>query len=326
MRLVRTDERDAPRRPPLLVERAHDAIRTPRTDQGGDHVEEAAHRVDRTAVGGPRRRLGNAEERPEVEARRIDQKERSLTMHPLTVVGSRARGVTAGQRSTDGSAGCDTPLVDIDQFWRIVDQARSDAGEAAGGFDQEAVADALTDALASLPREEILDFGERFMDVTARLESWGMCAACCLISGYVSDDHFIDFKAGVIALGHEAFERAADDPDSLADNPVVIDIAGRRLSRDALQAGDVEFAAQDAYTRLSDGDDHAYYEAQDALTDVVGPYQAPPRDWDGRFDGQADRDLIPVRLPRLASMFPLPRPQTRPWARSARRWRKPNER
>jgi hypothetical protein len=216
--------------------------------------------------------------------------------------------------------------VDIDQFWRIVDQARSDAGEAAGSFDQEAVADALTDALASLPREEILDFGERFMDVTARLESWKMCAACYLISGYVSDDHFIDFKAGVIALGHEAFERAADDPDSLADNPVVIDIAGRRLSRDALQAGDVEFAAQDAYTRLSDGDDHAYYEAQDALTEVVGPYQAPPRDWDGRFDGQADRDLIPVRLPRLASMFPLPRPQTRPWARSARRWRKPNER
>jgi hypothetical protein len=142
------------------------------------------------------------------------------------------------------AAGATLPSWTSDQFWRIVDQARSDAGEAAGSFDQEAVADALTDALrvASAKRSWISASASWTSLPASNRED---VAACYLISGYVSDDHVHRFQAGVIALGHEAFERAADDPDSLADNPVVIDIAGRRLSRDALQAGDVEFAAQE---------------------------------------------------------------------------------
>ncbi|WP_412769018.1 DUF4240 domain-containing protein [Micromonospora zamorensis] len=48
-----------------------------------------------------------------------------------------------------------------------------------------------------------------------------MWAAAYLIGGGCSDDSFIDFRAGVIALGREWYERVLVSPDGLADQPAV---------------------------------------------------------------------------------------------------------
>lgn len=196
-------------------------------------------------------------------------------------------------------------LVHIDDFWRIVAEARADAGATHGLFDKKTVADALTERLAALSTDGILDFVERFEELSSHLDSWEMCAACYLISGYISDDAFADFKAGIVALGREAYERAVDDPDSLADNSIIEDIATGRVARTGLFAESFMYAPSYAYKRLSDGDGERYWEARATRDEAAGPRQPSVRDWDGRFGAPGDRERIPERVPRLSTLFPL---------------------
>jgi hypothetical protein len=189
----------------------------------------------------------------------------------------------------------------IKDFWQIVEQARSDSGTTDEQFDANALAASLVERLAALTRDEILDFDECFQQLRSSLEQWEVCAACFLIAGYISDDTFTDFKAGIIALGRTDFERIAEDPDSLAEHPVVVGIAEGRLKRTALNSEALRSAAPRAYTRLSDGDDEAYWEEVHARDAAAPPRQR--RDWDGRFGAAGDGDLLPVRVPRLAAMF-----------------------
>ncbi|MEU4160563.1 hypothetical protein [Actinoplanes sp. NPDC026670] len=51
-----------------------------------------------------------------------------------------------------------TGVVEIHEFWRIVEQARDDSGVTTGLFDEAAVAEALVVRLAVLPPDEILDW------------------------------------------------------------------------------------------------------------------------------------------------------------------------
>src|SRR5262245_36734530 len=197
-------------------------------------------------------------------------------------------------------------LVHIDQFWQIVEQARADAPATDDRFDVEAFRQALTDRLATLSKDEILDFADYFSELRS-LGSWEMCAACYLINGQISDDTFDYFKRGVIALGREAFERFTVDPDSLAGDPVVAAIADGRLKRSTLVAEEVGWAALEAYTRLGDSDDEAYWEALEARSHASKRRQPPDTvDWDGRFGVPGDLELIPIRVPRLSALFPLP--------------------
>jgi hypothetical protein len=54
-----------------------------------------------------------------------------------------------------------------------------------------------------------------YFEGSHRLEHWEVCAACWLIAGYISDDTFTDFKAGIIALGRPAFERTSLHAESV---------------------------------------------------------------------------------------------------------------
>jgi len=193
----------------------------------------------------------------------------------------------------------------VDDFWQIVELSRSDADITDDRFDADAIGAALTERLSALSLEDILGFDELYFEASRRLQQWELCAACFLISGHISDDTFNDFKAGVIAMGRAAFERIAEDPDSLAQHPIVANIAAGRLKRTALNSERLHFASSRAYAHLSDGDDEAYWEATYARQEAT---PRPPRatDWDGRFGAAGDRDLLPVRVPQLAAMFPLP--------------------
>ncbi|MEI5006890.1 DUF4240 domain-containing protein [Streptomyces sp. PmtA] len=50
---------------------------------------------------------------------------------------------------------------------------------------------------------------------------WDVRAAAYVIGRGCSDDSFMDFRAGLIALGRAWYERAIGPPDSLADHPEV---------------------------------------------------------------------------------------------------------
>ena len=62
---------------------------------------------------------------------------------------------------------------------------------------------ALTDHLATLTEQDILEYYECFEKMHGALYRCDLWAAAYLIGGGCSDDSFIDFRAGLIAQGHE---------------------------------------------------------------------------------------------------------------------------
>jgi hypothetical protein len=111
--------------------------------------------------------------------------------------------------------------MDITGFWDLIEAARASAGPGKP-FHQ-----ALTDLLAARTREEILQYQDRFDEMYLAVYRWDMWAAAYLIGDGCSDDSFMDFRAGLIAQGHDWYRRAAASPDSLAGHPAVVAAAGR---------------------------------------------------------------------------------------------------
>ncbi|MFJ9691562.1 DUF4240 domain-containing protein [Kitasatospora sp. NPDC101183] len=175
----------------------------------------------------------------------------------------------------------------IDEFWAIIEAARTAA--------DEPFAEALTDVLAGLPPERILAFDECFDAVHASVYRWDVWAAGYLVHGGCSDDGFMDFRAGLISLGREWFERVAADPDALAGHPLV-DGSLDDLEEALLQE-DANYAAQQAYDRVT-GVDGSCYEAQAAARPAAEDVEPDMGEaWDFEDDEEMHR-----RLPRLAAL------------------------
>jgi Protein of unknown function (DUF4240) len=161
-------------------------------------------------------------------------------------------------------------------FWRLVEQARRDAGG-----DTERQSELLAELLATLPAAQIADFGAIRRRLDAQAYTWDVWGAAYVIEDGCSDDCFRDFRAYLIALGRAPFQAALKDPDSLA--PVVQDA----------EAGDWENADDPA--------PEAYEDATgEELPGGDGDLSGPPRGnaWD---DEQADE--LQRRYPALAARF-----------------------
>jgi hypothetical protein len=107
------------------------------------------------------------------------------------------------------------PAVDIGRFWDIIETARASAGQ------DRPFHESLTDHLATLTEQDILEYHERFEKMHDALYRYDLWAAAYLIGAGCSDDSFIDFRAGLIAQGRDWHNKAAAAPDSLADHPAV---------------------------------------------------------------------------------------------------------
>jgi hypothetical protein len=178
------------------------------------------------------------------------------------------------------------PAVDEDTFWSIIDAARASAKP----FRQ-----ALVDHLATRAEQEILDYDERFLDVSGALNRWDVWAAAYLMGRGCSDDSFMDFRAGVVAQGRDWYSRVVTSPDSLADHPAVPDTIGRPWDN-PLFCEQVNCAASYAFRRVT-GDNEAFYEAVEARD--AGDRE--PLDPDEQFDFN-DEDEMRRRLPRLSAL------------------------
>jgi uncharacterized protein DUF4240 len=176
------------------------------------------------------------------------------------------------------------PVMDEETFWGIIDRARSSAKP----FHQ-----ALVDDLATRTTDEILDYDERFGDVSGALYRWDIWAAAYLIGRGCSDDSFMDFRAGVIAQGRDWYSKVLTSPDNLADYPAVGDKAGRWPN--PLFCEKANYAASYAFGRVT-GDEEAFYEAvADRDRDSTPPDMGEQFDFD-------DHDEMRRHLPRLSAL------------------------
>ncbi|WP_344319550.1 DUF4240 domain-containing protein, partial [Actinocatenispora thailandica] len=155
--------------------------------------------------------------------------------------------------------------MDVDEFWQLVRRARDAAGSAADRAVEagvpESTAEALVAELTRLPLPEIVAFDRVLGRVCERADTWDLCAARWIIEyGFLSDDGFAEFRAGLVGLGRDAFERAVADPDSLAAHPAVRGVSDG-AGRDRW-IGDERllFAAARAYEQVT-GDADAFWAA-----------------------------------------------------------------
>ncbi|WP_433606358.1 DUF4240 domain-containing protein [Dactylosporangium sp. CA-139114] len=163
--------------------------------------------------------------------------------------------------------------MEIERFWALIE----------GGAD-----------LTELPPDEIVAFARRYSQVLDAAYLAPLWAAAYLIEGGCGDDGFRDFRAGLMLQGRAAFEAACADPDSLADLPIVREMAAGSgwLGYEALH-----YAARNAY-RARTGD-VAAFDAALAAGRPTGP-AGPARGerWDVEDEAENER-----RLPRLAALF-----------------------
>ena len=181
-----------------------------------------------------------------------------------------------------------------DRFWTVIESARTSAAASGSPFDES-----LVDHLSGCPAQEILEYAERFDELHGALYRWDVWAAAYLIGGGCSDDSFMDFRAGVIASGREWYERTALNPDALAEHPDVVE-AARAQSDEALFYEDVNYAASDAFQRLT-GSRDAFYEAWAAYRSAGGQ-GGGATDMGEDFDFD-DAEEMHRRLPRLARLY-----------------------
>ena len=172
-------------------------------------------------------------------------------------------------------------------FWDIIKTARASAGQ------DRPFHESLTDHLATLTEQDILEYHERFEKMHDALYRYDLWAAAYLIGGGCSDDGFIDFRAGLIAQGRDWYHKAAASPDSLAGHPAVADARCLRCD-DPLFYEEVNYAASHAFQQVS-GNEHAFWDALEARGPrdrlaVVGE----------DFDFDDDQEMR-RRLPRLSA-------------------------
>ncbi|WP_405434689.1 DUF4240 domain-containing protein [Micromonospora sp. NBC_00617] len=198
----------------------------------------------------------------------------------------------------------------MEEFWSIVERARAAAGAAADqprrDGQPDVVAEALVAELTRLPLSHIVAFDQMLNEVMDQADTWDLCAACRIIEyGFLSDDGFSDFQAGLVGLGRGAFESVTRDPDSLAEHPAVRQISASE-GRD-LWIGDeaLQFAAQTAYERLT-GDDEAFWAAVESAPSATTAPSPSPEPADERWD-LSDEAEWRKRLPRLFELFGAPR-------------------
>ncbi|MFJ7281035.1 DUF4240 domain-containing protein [Kitasatospora sp. NPDC098663] len=176
--------------------------------------------------------------------------------------------------------------MNIHQFWKLIDEARSQVPTPDNGA---AVARRAVALLALRPAEEIIAAQQilwKLMADSYRAPLWG---AAYMINGGGSDDLFDYFRGWLITQGRATFESVITDPDRLAELPAVRVFA----------ADGIDIECEEALTIAWD----AHREATgEELPDDPFTIQYPVLDPDWGFDF-GDGDQLSRRLPRLAALY-----------------------
>lgn len=176
--------------------------------------------------------------------------------------------------------------MDIRQFWKLIEEARSQVPTPHNGA---AVASRAAALLAVRPVEEIVaaeQIVRKLMADSYRAPLWG---AAYMINGGCSDDLFDYFRGWLITQGRATFESVIADPDGLAGLPAVREFAADGIDIECEEALTIAWDAHREATGKELPDD--------ALT-IQYPTLDP--DWDFDF---GNGDELSRRLPRLAALY-----------------------
>ena len=191
--------------------------------------------------------------------------------------------------------------MDNDSFWKIIEECRS---KAHGRAERLAW---LKDELARRPVKEIVGFQVCLDRLCEQAFTWDLWAAAeRIFGGWCSDDGFCYFRLWAVGLGQATFERAVQDPDTLAEAPEVRRLAGQPRGGWGdhwPEWEELDYVAAEAYEQATQVSDEfaTFYEAVDALQSDDEVVRDPlGKRWDVRDEVEASR-----RLPQLSSRFPI---------------------
>jgi hypothetical protein len=188
-----------------------------------------------------------------------------------------AASTQSATQAPDRGANNPAPVrADEMQFWRLIEETRSAAGNDTGR--QSGL---LKDRLTELSPQAIIEFARIRHRLDERAYTWSLWGAAYVIEDGCSDDCFRDFRSYVISLGRGPYENALRDPDSLAS-----------VAENA-EVGDWENAdnvAPDAYSSVTGND----FPLDDS--DLSGRPRGAP------FN-ENDAAGLARRYPRLAARF-----------------------
>jgi hypothetical protein len=170
-----------------------------------------------------------------------------------------------------------------DAFWQLIELARRSVSE------PKDVPKWLVEHLEKNPSAEIFDFARNVRVATAKAYDFRLwAAATAILDGSCGDDAFQDFCSWLIGQGREVFERAIDDPDSLAD---LEDFSGADGFSFPNSVATVGYDAYEAKTGRADFSDHLS-EADFGMGDLKNQEA-----WDGELES------LPQVVPRLYKRF-----------------------
>ncbi|MBC3840900.1 DUF4240 domain-containing protein [Streptacidiphilus sp. 4-A2] len=176
--------------------------------------------------------------------------------------------------------------MDTQEFWKLVAEARREVPEPADG---RPVAERAAALLAARPRAEIVAAQQALWELMADSYRNPLWAAAYLINGGCSDDGFDYFRGWLITQGRDVFERVVEDPETLAELPVVRAAAADGTDLDCEATLGIAWNAHKAATgeQLPPGSFSIRYPKLDPA-------------WAFDFD---DRKEVDRRLPRLSALF-----------------------
>lgn len=180
--------------------------------------------------------------------------------------------------------------MDREQFWGLIEQARTDTGGdcAPPGHGRCPVAIHVAAQLAVLPLGQVVAFEQVLREVQAesyRYDLWG--AAVLINDGGRGDDGFEDFRGWLIGQGQRTYQAALQNPDSLASHPRVCSRDPRLLWHDPLECQAMLSIAVEAYYAIT---------GREGPDDELEPWprRDPGPDWDFSDPAELQR-----RYPRL---------------------------
>lgn len=109
-------------------------------------------------------------------------------------------------------------------FWEIIEQSKEESQNYSKQIE------ALTNKIASLEENEIIEFEFRFREALSKSAHYNVMAAAKIINGFVSDDSFLYFRCRLIAEGKELFFEAIENPEVIADADIKeLDFSGEDM-------------------------------------------------------------------------------------------------
>jgi hypothetical protein len=103
--------------------------------------------------------------------------------------------------------------VDDHLFWQIIHFALSRAN---GNAWRQI--ELVSEQLSTLSDEQVIGFRRRLDDFLKQANTWDLVNAMSIMEGNTSDDTFEYWRAGLILQGHDVFQAAIQDPETLADH------------------------------------------------------------------------------------------------------------